>query len=141
MIPVPMRMRNAQLRKSARVASRIESIAGRRPCGDPAGQRIRRGVREEPREHEGYDCADGKVDHHRRRFPDSQSASATSATASTIRTITTRSKTRTAAWALSNRSAGISGIVPKSSGSVTPSRFSRIPLTTPGGSAVAGSGS
>ena len=41
--------------------------------------------------------------------------------------MTTRSKTRTAVWAVSSRSAGISGIVPKSAGNVTPSRVSRIP--------------
>ena len=70
MIPVPMRMSNAQPRKSARVASRIDSIAPRSPCcGDPGGQRIRRGVREEPREHEGDDRADGEVDDHAKPFP------------------------------------------------------------------------
>ena len=36
---------------------------------DPAGQRIRRGVREEPREHEGHDRADGEVDHHAKTSP------------------------------------------------------------------------
>ena len=37
--------------------------------GDPGGQRIGRGVREEPREHEGHDRPDGEEDDHAKPFP------------------------------------------------------------------------
>ena len=121
MIPVPMRMSNAQLRKSARVASRIDSIAPRRPCAAiPAVSASAAAFVKSRASTKATIVPMARNTTMRSRFPDSQIASATSATASAIRMTTTRSKTRTADWAVSSRSTGMSGIVPKSSKSVTP---------------------